>query len=102
MGVGILTAILLANQGHTVTLFDTKEREPGQEMIALEKALSEIRDNMRLLSELGMWTGGSEQACAGIGVSRNLSEISDASFIFEALPEKVKLKKPPLFTCESF
>jgi 3-hydroxyacyl-CoA dehydrogenase len=26
MGVGIVTAILLANQGHAVTLFDTKER----------------------------------------------------------------------------
>ncbi len=93
MGVGIVTAILLANQGHAVTLFDTKERESGQEMIALEKALCEIRDNMILLGELGMWGGDSEQACADIGVSRNLSEISHATFIFEALPEKVELKK---------
>jgi 3-hydroxybutyryl-CoA dehydrogenase len=93
MGVGIATAILLANQGHAVTLVDTKEREPGQEMTALEKALIETRDNMVLLSELGMWAGDAEQACTGIGVSRNLSEISGASFIFEALPEKVELKK---------
>ena len=70
MGIGIATAILLANQGHAVTLVDTKEREPGQEMIALEKALSETRDNMALLSELGMWAGDSEQACTGIGVSQ--------------------------------
>ena len=67
MGVGIVTAILLANQGHAVTLFDTKERYPGQEMIALEKALCEIRNNMILLSELGMWGGDSEQACTGVG-----------------------------------
>ncbi len=93
MGIGIATAILLANQGYRVTLFDTKERERGQEMIALEKALCEIRDNMMLLSELGMWKGDSELACAAMGVSRNLAEISQASFIFEALPEKVELKK---------
>jgi len=93
MGVGIATAILLANQGDAVTLFDTKDREPGQEMTALERALDEIRDNMILLSELGMWSGDAEQACAAIGVSRNLSEMSHATFIFEALPEKVDLKE---------
>lgn len=93
MGVGIVTATLLANQGHSVTLFDMKEREPGQEMIALEKAICEIQDNMMLLGELGMWVGDAEKICEDIGVSRNLSEISRASFIFEALPEKVELKK---------
>ena len=93
MGVGIVTAILLANQGHSVTLVDTKKREPGQEMTALNKALGEIRDNMTLLKELDVWGGDAELACGGIGVSQNLSEISQASFVFEALPEKEELKK---------
>ena len=93
MGIGIGTAILLANQGHIVTIVDTKEREPGQEMTALNTARGEIRGNMTLLGDLNMWGGDTEQACAGIGVSRNLAEISQASFVFEALPEKVDLKK---------
>ena len=38
MGVGIVTAILLANRGHAVTLLDTKARKPGREMAALRKA----------------------------------------------------------------
>ena len=93
MGVGIVTAILLANRGHAVTLLDTKARKPGREMAALSKALNDIRDNLILLGELGLWKGDAGQACTGIGVSRDLTDVSQASFVFEALPEKVDLKK---------
>ena len=42
MGVGIATAVLMAGQGHRVTLLDTKERGAGQSPTRLEKAREEI------------------------------------------------------------
>jgi 3-hydroxybutyryl-CoA dehydrogenase len=94
MGVGIATAVLMANQGHTVTLVDTKKRDPGKQTEALDRASAEIKANLALLDELELLRGDAAALDASLNVSTELTScVSGCSFIFEALPEKVPVKQ---------
>ncbi len=94
MGVGIATAVLMANQGHTVTLIDTKKREPGKETNALESARVEVKANLELLVRLGLRRGDAETLSQALAVSTELEQtIAGCSFVFEALPEMVIVKQ---------
>ena len=52
MGIGIATALLLADRGLGITLVDLKERPSGQERDSLNGARDEIESNLKLLKEL--------------------------------------------------
>jgi len=94
MGVGIATAVLMANQGYTVTLIDTKKREPDKETEALDCAREEVKANLELLAGLEMLRGDAAILGAALGVSPALEQtIAGCSFVFEALPEKVTIKQ---------
>ncbi|MBW1998112.1 MAG: hypothetical protein JRJ29_09140 [Deltaproteobacteria bacterium] len=53
MGVGIATAVLMADLRYHVTLIDIKKRKPGRETETLERACKEIKENLDLLKKLG-------------------------------------------------
>ncbi|UCD80285.1 MAG: hypothetical protein JSW26_02300 [Desulfobacterales bacterium] len=94
MGVGIATAVLMANQGHTVNLIDTKKRPPGQETARLEGARHEVGANLELLDGLGMLAGDAASLIGDLELVSGLNEaIAGCSFVFEALPEKVAIKQ---------
>ncbi len=94
MGIGIATAVLMANRGHKVTLVDTKKREGGEKTRILDSALNDVRANLELLDSLGVLSGGAETLMEDIGTLPDLGEeISGCSLIFEALPEKVSIKQ---------
>jgi 3-hydroxybutyryl-CoA dehydrogenase len=94
MGIGIATAVLMADRGHKVTLIDTKKREPGRQTEALDRARDEVQANLKLLDGLGVLRADPAALAGDLGVSTNLAEgIAGASFVFEALPEKVAIKQ---------
>ncbi|MDF1551977.1 MAG: 3-hydroxyacyl-CoA dehydrogenase NAD-binding domain-containing protein [Deferrisomatales bacterium] len=93
MGVGIVTAILLGDQGHRVTLIDTKKREAGTETGALETALAQIEDNLTLLGKLGLFEGDPQTVCHQVQLSVDTADVAPCAYIFEALPEKIDLKR---------
>ncbi len=94
MGIGIATAVLMANQGYTVTLIDTKKRQPDKETEALDCAREEVKANLELLAGLEMLRGDAATLGAALGVSPALEQtIAGCSFVFEALPEKVTIKQ---------
>lgn len=94
MGIGIATAVLMANRGHQVILVDTKKRVREEKKRILDGALNDVRANLELLDKLGMLSCGAETLMEDIGILSNLGdEISKCSFIFEALPEKVSVKQ---------
>ena len=94
MGVGIATAVLMANHGYTVTLIDTKKRKPGQETEALESARAEVKANLELLDGLAMLNGDAATLSEALDVSAGLEQtIAGCAFVFEALPEQVTIKK---------
>jgi 3-hydroxybutyryl-CoA dehydrogenase len=94
MGVGIATAVLMANRGHTVMLIDTKRREPGRQAEILESARKEVKTNLELLNELGMLHADVRSLIADLNIVLELNKaVSNCSFVFEALPEKVAVKQ---------
>ncbi len=94
MGVGIATAVLMADRGHTVSLVDTKRRKPGKETETLVAAREEIKANLDLLSQLGLLRGNTESLMEDLDITTGLNEaIAGQSFVFEALPENVALKQ---------
>jgi 3-hydroxybutyryl-CoA dehydrogenase len=94
MGIGIATAVLMADRGHTVTLIDTKKREPGRQDETLESAQDEVQANLKLLDELGMLRADPAALAGNLDVSTDLAQaVAGASFVFEALPEKVAIKQ---------
>jgi 3-hydroxybutyryl-CoA dehydrogenase len=94
MGIGIATAVLLADRGHPVILIDTKKRPPGRETAALEIARREIQGNLELLESLGLLASDAQLLMGGLTVQRGLNQaVAACSFVFEALPEKVALKQ---------
>ena len=94
MGVGIATAVLMADRGHTVTLIDSKRREPGRETETLDAAREEVKKNLELLNGLGLLRTDTESLIAGLEVVTGLNEaIGGHSFVFEALPENVAIKQ---------
>ena len=94
MGVGIATAVLMADRGHRVTLIDTKRREPGKETETLDAAREEVKANLELLNGLGLLRGDTESLIRDLEVATGLNEaIAGHSFVFEALPENVTIKQ---------
>lgn len=94
MGVGIATAVLMANRGHAVTLIDTKKREPGRETQTLNNARKEVKANLELLNGLGMLRADAGSLVADLKTVPELNDaVAGCSFVFEALPEKVALKQ---------
>ncbi|MGD8211082.1 MAG: 3-hydroxyacyl-CoA dehydrogenase NAD-binding domain-containing protein [Desulfobacterales bacterium] len=94
MGVGIATAVLMADRKHAVTLIDTKERKPGKETETLDAAREEVKANLDLLSRLGLLRGNTESLMAYLDITTGLNEaIAGHSFVFEALPENVAIKQ---------
>jgi len=94
MGVGIATAVLMANQGYMVTLVDTKKREPGKATKALDSARKAVKANLELLDGLEMLRGDAATLIEALGVSPGMEQtIAGCSFVFEALPEKVTVKQ---------
>ncbi|MCZ7661462.1 MAG: 3-hydroxyacyl-CoA dehydrogenase NAD-binding domain-containing protein [Thermoleophilia bacterium] len=93
MGIGIATAILMADRGYEVTLLDVKERTPGNVWSALEKARDEIAANLDLLAELGLVDGDPARLLGRLSVARDLADrLGSCSLVFEALPETVEAK----------
>jgi 3-hydroxybutyryl-CoA dehydrogenase len=94
MGVGIATAVLMANQGYAVTIIDTKKREPGKATAALDRAREEVKANLELLDGLAMLGGDAATLNDTLGVSSELEQtIAGCSFVFEALPEQKAVKQ---------
>jgi 3-hydroxybutyryl-CoA dehydrogenase len=94
MGIGIATALLLADRELYITLVDLKERPSGQENDSLENARKEIESNLNLLEELGELRVSPQKLIKGLSLSRSLEDaVSDSAYIFEALPEKPELKQ---------
>ena len=94
MGIGIATAVLMADRGHNVTLIDTKRRKPGKETETLDAAREEVKANLDLLNGLGLLRGNSESLMEGLDIATGLNEaIAGHSFVFEALPENVAIKQ---------
>ena len=94
MGIGIATAVLMANQGYTVTLIDTKKRKAGKETEALDRAREAVKANLDLLAGLEMLHGDAATLGAALVVSDALEpSIAGCAFVFEALPEKVAIKQ---------
>lgn len=94
MGVGLATAALLAGTGRRVTLIDLKQRPQGQETAALETAREEIASNLALMAGLGRTKAQPKELLSALVLSRDLNEdLEKRAFIFEALPEKIELKR---------
>ena len=94
MGIGIATALLLADRGLGITLVDLKRRPLGQENDSLNRARNEIESNLKLLEELGELLVSPQTLIKGLRLSRSLEDaVTDATFIFEALPEKREIKQ---------
>jgi len=94
MGIGIATAVLMAGQGHRVTLIDTKKREPGKESETLHRARAEIEANLKLIAGLGLLKGDVAKLEGDLELTSAPEEgIAGRSFVFEALPEKVAVKQ---------
>ena len=94
MVVGIATAILLAARGYRIELVDIKQREPGNELVALQKAYDGIESNLRLLNELGELTVPVAELMADVILTSGLnSSLGDCALVFEALPEKPEIKQ---------
>lgn len=101
MGIGIATAVLMAGQGYEVTLFDIKERTPGSDWSALEKARDEISANLDLLAEFGLVDGDPAELLGRLTAARGLADhLGSCSLVFEALPETVEAKS--LFYRQAF
>ena len=99
MGVGIATAVLMADRGHRVTLIDSKRREPGKETETLDAAREEVKANLELLNGLGLLHTDTESLIGGLEVATGLNEaIAGHSFVFEALPENVAIKQDSTIT----
>ena len=94
MGIGIATAVLMADRGHTVTLVDTKRREIGKESESLDRAREEVEANLALLDKLGGIRGNVKGLTGDLSFTRLLEEgIAGCSLVFEALPETVTIKQ---------
>jgi 3-hydroxybutyryl-CoA dehydrogenase len=94
MGIGIATAVLMANRGHAVTLVDTKKRASGKKKESLQGACEEVKANLQLLEGLGMLGDDAESFSGNLNIATGLKEaVVGCSFVFEALPEKVAIKQ---------
>jgi 3-hydroxybutyryl-CoA dehydrogenase len=94
MGIGISTAILLADRGYRIELIDLKEREQGREFEALNRAREEIASNLLLLKDLGEFSTSSDLLMENIRLTKGLEKgVAGCDILFEALPEKPEIKQ---------
>ena len=94
MGIGISTAILMANCGYTIELVDLKERESGQEFTVLEQAQKEIISNLELLKDLGEIELSPEDMLANLKLTYGSDKgLLQSKIVFEALPERPEIKQ---------
>jgi 3-hydroxybutyryl-CoA dehydrogenase len=94
MGVGISTAILLCNRGYKIKLIDLKDRGPGKEFDALNRAKREIESNLNLLRDLGELSTSPAKLIEDLELSRDVEKrVTECEFIFEALPERPEFKR---------
>jgi 3-hydroxybutyryl-CoA dehydrogenase len=94
MGVGIATAVLMANQGHAVILIDTKKRDRGRKAELLNNASKEVRTNLEVLNELGMLPADVSSLVGYLSVEPGLKgSVAGSSIVFEALPEEIGVKQ---------
>ena len=101
MGIGIATAVLLANRSYKIELVDIKTREPGDEMTVLRKAYDGIESNLKLLHELGELTVPVAELLENVTLISGLdSRLVDCTLVFEALPEKPEIKQKLISSLE--
>ena len=62
-------------------------------MAALEGALTQVEDTLTLMGTLGMFQGDPQQLRNQVTLSVDAGDVAHCSHIFEALPEKVDLKR---------
>jgi 3-hydroxybutyryl-CoA dehydrogenase len=94
MGVGIATAILLAQKGHNIRLLDLKKRSKEEEYSALVRAKDEIGANLDLLRDLGLVGAEPASLLDNVSLHREPECLQDTHLVFEALPETVDAKRP--------
>jgi 3-hydroxybutyryl-CoA dehydrogenase len=101
MGIGIATALLLANRGLGITMVDLKQRPQGQENESLDNARNEIESNLKLLKELGELGAPPQELLESLSLSKSLEKaVKDTAIIFEALPERPELKQDLILCVE--
>jgi 3-hydroxyacyl-CoA dehydrogenase len=84
MGIGIATALLLADRGLDITLVDLKERPSGQENDSLDSARNEIESNLNLLEELGELRVSPKKLIEGLSLSRSLEDaVTGSAYILK-------------------
>jgi 3-hydroxybutyryl-CoA dehydrogenase len=98
MGRGI--AVAFAYAGHAVTMIDVKPRSTEQ-FIALEtEALGEVRKTLASLARFGLLTPKDAEAVvarvAVVPASNMATALTEASLVFEGVPEVVDLKRDVL------
>jgi len=85
MGRGI--AQIAAQHGHQVTVYDIEQNALASAEQALEKILARLEEKGRITA------ADRERALAAITWSSNLSEISDARLLIEAIVENTEIKR---------
>ncbi|MCF8062086.1 MAG: 3-hydroxyacyl-CoA dehydrogenase [Deltaproteobacteria bacterium] len=94
MGIGIATALLAGRPELRVVLLDVKDRDPGRENEALERARAEVERNLILLKDLGELAGNPTERMEGLALTRDANEhLKSCGVVFEALPEQPDLKQ---------
>jgi 3-hydroxybutyryl-CoA dehydrogenase len=94
MGIGISTAVLLADRGYRIELVDMKEREPVRKQEALELARKEIGSNLSLLKELGELSASTPELMKNLTLTRGLQDgLRECDILFEVLPERPEIKQ---------
>ncbi|HEX2363532.1 MAG TPA: 3-hydroxybutyryl-CoA dehydrogenase [Bradyrhizobium sp.] len=99
MGRGI--AVAFAYAGHPVTMIDVKAGRSVEQFAKLEaEALDEVRKTLGSLTRIGMLKEGDADAIISrisvVPASASTSALTDASIIFEGVPEVVDLKREVL------
>jgi 3-hydroxybutyryl-CoA dehydrogenase len=92
MGIGIVS--VLATAGHRVRLLDVKERSESERAEKFEHVRSEVRSHLDFLAEAGRFDGDRQDVVDRIEFTTDMAEaLSDADWLFEALPEDPEIKK---------
>jgi 3-hydroxybutyryl-CoA dehydrogenase len=99
MGRGI--AIVFAYAGHPVTLLDFKHRSEEDFQKLADESRSEILETLTLLSEIGLFDGGSSiiriaQRITVVPKSGAPAALASANIVFEGFPEVLALKREAL------
>lgn len=99
MGRGI--AVVFAYAGHPVALVDFKDRPEADFKKLADEARSEIVETLTLLSEIGLFQGGSSidriaQRVTVVPKRDAAAALASADIVFEGFPEVLALKREAL------